>query len=137
MGYALYFPNKLYSNLNVFIKSIISHPFLKHCHRNNSIYKILNTPPPPPQTNRGTGWGSSPGGGGEEICRRMPRTFFSSSQFQRKRKSLVFFQSINFLCRLQLMPNHLCSCGNWQELQSDPALKTKADKDRRLRQDIT
>ncbi len=28
----------------------------------------------------------------------MPRNFFSSSQFQRKRKSLVFFQSINFLC---------------------------------------
>jgi hypothetical protein len=26
---------------------------------------------------------------------------------------------------------------NWQEVQSDPALKTKADKDRRLRQDIT
>ncbi len=34
----------------------------------------------------------------EEICRRMPRNFFSSSQFQRKPKSLVFFQSINFLC---------------------------------------
>jgi hypothetical protein len=33
----------------------------------------------------------------EDICRRMPRKFFSSSQFQRKRKSLVFFQSINFL----------------------------------------
>jgi hypothetical protein len=27
----------------------------------------------------------------------MPRNFFSSAQFQRKRKSLVFFQSINFL----------------------------------------
>jgi hypothetical protein len=34
----------------------------------------------------------------EEICRRMPRNFFSSTQFQRKQKSLVFFQSINFLC---------------------------------------
>ncbi len=34
----------------------------------------------------------------EEICKRMPRNFFSSTQFQRKRKSLVFFQSINFLC---------------------------------------
>jgi hypothetical protein len=33
----------------------------------------------------------------EEICRRMPRKFFSSIQFQRKRKSLVFFQSLNFL----------------------------------------
>ncbi len=33
----------------------------------------------------------------EEICRRMPRKFFSSTQFQWKRKSLVFFQSINFL----------------------------------------
>ncbi len=27
----------------------------------------------------------------------MPHNFFSSAQFQRKRKSLVFFQSINFL----------------------------------------
>jgi hypothetical protein len=33
----------------------------------------------------------------EEICRRMPRNFFSLAHFQRKRKSLVFFQSINFL----------------------------------------
>ncbi len=41
---------------------------------------------------------SSPWGEGEEICRRIPRNFFSSSQFQRKWKSLVFFQSINFLC---------------------------------------
>jgi hypothetical protein len=38
------------------------------------------------------------GGGGEEICRHVPRKFFSSSQFQRNPKSLVFFQSINFLC---------------------------------------
>ncbi len=38
------------------------------------------------------------GGEGEEICRRTPRDFISSSQFQRKWKSLVFFQSINFLC---------------------------------------
>ncbi len=35
----------------------------------------------------------------EDICRQMPRKFFSSTKFQRKRKSLVFFQSINFLCR--------------------------------------
>ncbi len=48
---------------------------------NNSIYKIT-TP----------SYGVK-----EDICRRMPRKFFSSSQFQRKRKSLVFFQSINFL----------------------------------------
>ena len=66
----------------VFTKSIISHPFLNHFHRNNSIYKI-STP-----SYRGK----------EEICRRMPCNFFSSAQFQRKRKSLVFFQSINFLC---------------------------------------
>ncbi len=66
----------------VFTKSIISHPFLNHFHRNNSIYKI-STP-----SFRGK----------EEICRRMPDNFFSSAQFQRKRKSLVFFQSINFLC---------------------------------------
>ncbi len=45
---------------------------------------------PPSQTNGGTGLG-------EEICRGKPHNFFSSSQFQRKRKSLVFFQSINFL----------------------------------------
>ena len=31
-------------------------------------------------------------------CRQMPHNFFSSAQFQRKRKSLVFFQSIYFLC---------------------------------------
>ncbi len=37
--------------------------------------------------------GCVPGGN----CRVMPRNFFSSSRFQRK--SLVFFQSINFLCR--------------------------------------
>ncbi len=48
---------------------------------NNSIYKIT-TP----------SYGVE-----EEIWRRMPRKFFSSTQFQRKRKSLVFFQSINFL----------------------------------------
>ncbi len=36
----------------------------------------------------------------EEISRQMPRNFFSSTQFQRKRKSLVFFQSINFLCEV-------------------------------------
>ncbi len=65
----------------VFTKSIISHPFLNHFHRNNSIYKI-STP-----SYRGK----------EEICRWMPRNFFSLAQFQRKRKSLVFFQSINFL----------------------------------------
>ncbi len=40
----------------------------------------------------------------EVICRRMPRNFFSSAQFQRKRKSLVFFQSINFLCWPPLSP---------------------------------
>jgi hypothetical protein len=33
----------------------------------------------------------------EDICGWMPRKFFSSTQCQRKRKSLVFFQSINFL----------------------------------------
>jgi hypothetical protein len=54
--------------------------FLKH-YCNNSIYKIT-TP----------SYGVK-----EEICRRMPRNFFPLSQFQRKRKSLVFFQSINFL----------------------------------------
>ncbi len=48
---------------------------------NNSIYKIT-TP----------SYGVQ-----EEICRRMPRNFFSSTQFQQKQKSLVFFQSINFL----------------------------------------
>ncbi len=37
------------------------------------------------------------GGGREQLCRRMPRIFISSSQFQRKSKSLVVFQSINFL----------------------------------------
>ncbi len=47
--------------------------------RNNSIYKI-----------------TTPFSGvKEEICRRMPRNFFSPTQFQGK--SLVFFQSINFL----------------------------------------
>ncbi len=65
----------------VFTKSIISHLFLKHFHRNSSTYKII-TP----------SYGVK-----EEICRRMPRNFFSSTQFQRKRKSLVFCQSINFL----------------------------------------
>ncbi len=35
--------------------------------------------------------------GREQLCRRMPRNFISASQFQRKSKSLVFFQSINFL----------------------------------------
>ncbi len=48
---------------------------------NNSIYKIT-TP----------SYGVK-----EEICRRMPRNFFFfQPQFQRKRKCLVFFQSINF-----------------------------------------
>ncbi len=65
----------------VFTISIISLPFLQHFHRSNSIYKIT-TP----------SYGVK-----EEICRRMPRNFFSSAQFQRKGKSLVFFQSINFL----------------------------------------
>jgi len=65
----------------VFTKSIISHLFLNHFHRNNSIYEI-STP-----SYRGK----------EEICSRMLRNFFSLAQFQRKRKSLVFFQSINFL----------------------------------------
>ncbi len=55
--------------------------FLKHFHRNNSIYKITT----PSYGVKG------------EICRRMPHNFFSSAQFQRKRKSLVFFHSINFL----------------------------------------
>ncbi len=75
---------RIYSSIysRVFTKSIISHPFLKYFHRNNSIYKI-----------------TSPSYGvKEEICRRMPQNFSSSAQFQRKRKSLVFFQSLNFLC---------------------------------------
>jgi hypothetical protein len=37
------FPCRLSSQLNVFIKSIISHPFLKHFNRKNSICKILTT----------------------------------------------------------------------------------------------
>ncbi len=64
----------------VFTKSIISHPYLKYFYLNNSIYKITHS------------YGMK-----QEICRRMPRNSFSSTQFQRKRKSLVFFQSINFL----------------------------------------
>ncbi len=78
------FWNEIYKNLffnTEFSQSQLSHPFLKHFHRNNSIYKIT-TP----------SYGVK-----EEICRRMPGNFFSSTQFQRKRKSLVFFQSINFL----------------------------------------
>ncbi len=72
--------NFIFQN-RVFTKSIISHLFLNHYHRNNSIYKIS----------------TSSYRGKEEICRRMLRNFFSLAQFQRKRKSLVFFQSINFL----------------------------------------
>ncbi len=79
----------------VFTKSIISHPFLNHFHRNNSIHKI-STP-----SYRGK----------EEICRLMPRNFFSSAQFQRKRKSLVFFQSINFLWVLVSYELHNTSTG--------------------------
>ena len=70
---------KLYFNIEF---SQNYHPFQEYFHRNNSIYKI-----------------TSPSYGvKEEICRRMPRNFYSSTQFQRKWKSLVFFQSINFLC---------------------------------------
>ncbi len=82
----------------VFTKSIISHPFLKSFHSNNSIYKI-----------------TSPSYGvKEDICRRMPRNFFSSVQFQRKRKSLVFFQSINFLW---FVPNNIYLSANPQRLK--------------------
>ncbi len=61
---------------------------------NNSIYKIT-TP---------SYWVE------EEICRRMPRKFLSSTQFQRKRKSLVFFQSINFLCSKPTGPMYFVFC---------------------------
>ncbi len=65
--------------------------------------KILTTPP------KQMG-GTLLGGEGEEICRRMPRNFFSSSQFLRKRKSLVFFQSINFLCKNPFITQYTQKC---------------------------
>jgi hypothetical protein len=61
----------------VFTKSIISHLFLKHFHLKNNIYKI-----------------TSPSYGVKEETADRCRT--TSAQFQRKRKSLVFFQSIFF-----------------------------------------
>ncbi len=94
-----------------FTKSIISHPFLNHFHRNNSIYKI-STP-----SNRGK----------EEICRRMPRNFFSSAQFQRKRKSLVFFQSINFLWRLASVFIEFNCLIYWHETWCTPEAHTNAN----------
>jgi hypothetical protein len=65
----------------------------------HSIYKIPTTLPPPPPH----GVKSQHKQMGEQVWGRksadgMPHNFFSSSQFQRKLKSLVFFQSINFLC---------------------------------------
>jgi hypothetical protein len=53
-------------------KSIISHPFLKHFHGNNNIYKI-----------------TTPSNGvKEEICRRMTRNLFSSNPIPAKAKKL-------------------------------------------------
>ncbi len=79
------FWKEIYKNLFFkieFSQNQLSHLFIRHFYRNTSIY-IITTP----------SYGVK-----EEICRRMPSNFFSSTQFQRKRKSLVFFQSINFLC---------------------------------------
>jgi hypothetical protein len=58
----------------------IYHPFLKHFHRNNSIYKI-----------------TIPSNGvKEEICRRMPRNFFSSNPIPAKAKKLGLLSIYKF-----------------------------------------
>jgi hypothetical protein len=72
------------SQLDVFKKSIISHPFLMHF-----TPIIVSTKSLPPRPYHPVQWRcggpSLGGGGGEEVCQWIPRNFFSSAQFQRKR----------------------------------------------------
>ncbi len=72
------FWKEIYKNLffNIeFSQNQLSYIFIKHFHRNNSIYKITT---PSYRVKK-------------EICRPMPRNFFSSTQFQRKRKAWSSF----------------------------------------------
>ncbi len=91
------------SQLNVFIKSIISHPFLKHFNE-----MILSTKHYHPVTWSeavtvvGQVWGWGEGKGRERKSDDDTAQFFLFGPIPAKvKKSLVFFQSINFLWNLQ------------------------------------